>query len=154
MKQTLPGNPKFIRTNWRNILLWLVPVIALLTSLSILVQTKLTKGPEITISFRSAAGLEAGKTTVKYKDVTVGIVKEIILSADNSAVLARVQLAKVRRALSVKIPASGWSDRVSVSAGSAASIRSSPAHILVWTKGNQSKAGANFTGWKRPDAHW
>jgi cytochrome c-type biogenesis protein CcmH/NrfF len=32
MKQTLPGNPKFIRTNWRNILLWLVPVIALLTS--------------------------------------------------------------------------------------------------------------------------
>ncbi|MDM9677863.1 MlaD family protein [Raoultella planticola] len=99
MKQTLPGNPKFIRTNWRNILLWLVPVIALLTSLSILVQTKLTKGPEITISFRSAAGLEAGKTTVKYKDVTVGIVKEIILSADNSAVLARVQLAKSAESL-------------------------------------------------------
>ncbi|WP_455816097.1 PqiB family protein [Pseudomonas cerasi] len=94
MKQTLPGEPVFARKNWRNILIWIVPLIALLAGLSILLQTKLAEGPEITISFRSAAGLEAGKTTVKYKDVTVGTVKEIILSTDNSTVLARVQLAK------------------------------------------------------------
>lgn len=99
MKQMLPGEPAFIRHSWRNVLIWLVPIIALLTGLSMLLQTKLTEGPEIVISFRSAAGLEAGKTTVKYKDVSVGTVKEIILSADSSEVLARVQLARSAESL-------------------------------------------------------
>ncbi|WEF13559.1 MlaD family protein [Pectobacterium actinidiae] len=99
MKQTLRGEPVFARKNWRNILIWIVPVIALLSGLSMLLQTKLAEGSEISISFRSAAGLEAGKTTVKYKDVTVGTVKEIILSTDNSAVLVRVQLAKSTESL-------------------------------------------------------
>ncbi|MEX0546825.1 intermembrane transport protein PqiB [Raoultella terrigena] len=99
MKQMLPGEPAFIRHSWRNVLIWLVPIIALLTGLSMLLQTKLTEGPEIVISFRSAAGLEAGKTTVKYKDVNVGTVKEIILSADSSKVLARVQLARSAESL-------------------------------------------------------
>ena len=99
MKQSLPGEPVFARKNWRNILIWLVPVIALLSGLSMLLQTKLAEGPEIIISFRSATGLEAGKTTIKYKDVTVGTVKEIILSTDNSTVLVRVQLARSAESL-------------------------------------------------------
>lgn len=99
MKQSLPGEPVFARKNWRNILIWLVPVIALLSGLSMLLQTKLAEGPEIIISFRSAAGLEADKTTIKYKDVTVGTVKEIILSTDNSTVLVRVQLARSAESL-------------------------------------------------------
>ncbi|GAB7216104.1 hypothetical protein OS42_27150 [Dickeya oryzae] len=58
------------------------------------IQARLSVGPEVVIAFRSAAGLEAGKTAVKYKDVNVGLVKEITLSPDNTQVLVRVSLGK------------------------------------------------------------
>ena len=40
------------------------------------------KGPVISIRFATAAGLEAGKTKIKYKDVSVGQVESIRLGAD------------------------------------------------------------------------
>lgn len=94
MNDRQAGEPLLKRRHWRNALIWLVPVSALLIAISMLVQVRLAAGPEITIAFRSAAGLEAGKTAVKYKDVTVGVVKDITLSPDDSQVLVRVQLAK------------------------------------------------------------
>ena len=39
-----------------------------------------SKGPEITLTFQTADGLEAGKTSVRYRDVDVGKVTEIKLS--------------------------------------------------------------------------
>src|SRR5260221_8931716 len=41
-----------------------------------------SRGPEITITFKTAEGLEAGKTKVKYKDVEVGLVETVELSKD------------------------------------------------------------------------
>ena len=35
------------------------------------------RGPEIEITFKSAEGLEAGKTQVKYKDVEIGVVESV-----------------------------------------------------------------------------
>ncbi|MGC7986138.1 MlaD family protein, partial [Salmonella enterica] len=43
-------------------------------------------------SFRSAEGLEAGKTKVKYKDVEIGQVQSLKLAADRSHVLVGIQL--------------------------------------------------------------
>jgi paraquat-inducible protein B len=52
------------------------------------------KGPTITITFKSAEGLEAGKTKIKFKDVEVGQVEEIRLSPDLSHVMVTAQLTK------------------------------------------------------------
>ncbi|HGK4757052.1 TPA: MlaD family protein, partial [Enterobacter cloacae] len=82
MRVLLPGVPVFIRSRWRQGLVWLVPLIALLMAVSVFIQTRLSAGPEVVIAFRSATGLEAGKTMVKYKDVTVGLVRSITLSPD------------------------------------------------------------------------
>ena len=51
------------------------------------------RGPEITISFQTAEGLEAGKTQVKYKNVSVGLVEEITIAKDLSGVICRVRMA-------------------------------------------------------------
>lgn len=57
------------------------------------------KGPEITIRFRTAAGLIAGKTVVKYRDVVVGTVRSVDLTADGSSVLAGVALSSHAKSL-------------------------------------------------------
>ena len=44
----------------------------------------LGEGPKITIVFRSAEGLEAGKTKVHYNGVDIGTVTDIRLSEDHA----------------------------------------------------------------------
>ena len=73
---------------------WAVPVIAALIGIWLVVQSVTSQGPVITITFKSAEGLEAGKTKVRYKDVDVGHVKAIALSPDRKRVLVTAQLIK------------------------------------------------------------
>ncbi|KRA33039.1 mammalian cell entry protein [Rhodanobacter sp. Root627] len=75
-------------------LIWLIPVLAAVIALSLVVNSWLQAGPEVTISFQSAEGLDAGKTPVKYKNVVIGRVSKIRLSEDRSHVLVRVALEK------------------------------------------------------------
>ncbi|MGK8404136.1 hypothetical protein [Burkholderia cenocepacia] len=67
-----PHDPPVTRNRMRLSLVWLVPVVAALIGLSMVIHAWLSVGPEITITFNTAQGLEAGKTPVKYKDVVIG----------------------------------------------------------------------------------
>ncbi|AOI69513.1 intermembrane transport protein PqiB [Burkholderia ubonensis] len=90
------------RSGWLPSLVWLVPLIAALIGIGLVIKSVRERGPEITISFRSAEGLEPGKTQVKYKDVEIGIVKTITLSKDLARVLVDVQLKKEAEDFAVK----------------------------------------------------
>ena len=74
---------------------WLVPIAAVLIGLSLAVKAYLDQGPTITISFKTAEGLEQGKTKVRYKDVEVGLVTSVKLSGQG--VVATADLAKGTR---------------------------------------------------------
>lgn len=76
------------RISW----IWLVPIIAAIVGGSLLVRGWLSTGPVVTIVFESAEGLEAGQTRVRYKNVVVGIVKEINVSPSRDKVLVKAQL--------------------------------------------------------------
>ncbi len=73
---------------------WAVPIIAALIGIWLVVHSITSQGPVITISFKSAEGLEAGKTKLRYKDVDVGHVTAITLSSDRKRVLVSAQLIK------------------------------------------------------------
>ena len=73
-------------------LVWIVPVLAICLSLGLGIKALLERGPEVLVQFVRAEGLEANKTRVKYKDVDIGTVKEIMLSENRQAVLVRIQL--------------------------------------------------------------
>ncbi|AYZ67391.1 MCE family protein [Burkholderia multivorans] len=90
------------KSGWLPSLVWLVPLIAALIGIGLVIKSVRERGPEITISFRSAEGLEPGKTQVKYKDVEIGIVKTITLSKDLARVLVDVQLKKEAEDFAVK----------------------------------------------------
>ncbi len=82
------------KRDWLPSLIWLIPIVAAVVGLTLVVKILVERGPSITITFRTAEGLEAGKTKVKYKDVDIGLVQTITLSKDRSHVLANVQLSK------------------------------------------------------------
>ncbi len=73
-------------------LVWLVPIVAALIGLSMVLHNALSAGPKIVVSFLTAQGLEANKTVVKYKNVVIGKVTAISLSADRSHVDATIEL--------------------------------------------------------------
>jgi paraquat-inducible protein B len=75
-------------------IVWIVPLVALLIGGWLAYKAITEKGPTITITFKSAEGLEAGKTKIKFKDVEVGQVEEIHLSPDLSQVMVTAQLTK------------------------------------------------------------
>jgi paraquat-inducible protein B len=94
-------------------LVWLVPLVAVLAGSFIAWRTLSERGPEITIEFLEATGLEAGKTKVKYKDVEVGLVEEVTLKPDLSGVVCRVRMAKGAEAYLTE-PTRFWVDRARV----------------------------------------
>ncbi len=75
-------------------LIWLVPVVAALIGGWLIYKTLSEKGPEIIIIFKTAEGLEAGKTKIKFKDVEVGQVTELSLTEDFSRVSVKAQFVK------------------------------------------------------------
>ncbi|MBO1113074.1 intermembrane transport protein PqiB [Bordetella petrii] len=78
------------RISW----IWLVPVVALLAGLSLVIRTWMEVGPEVSIEFNTAEGIEVGKTQVRYKDVVVGTVHNIHFNDDRSKVIVQAQLVK------------------------------------------------------------
>jgi paraquat-inducible protein B len=75
-------------------LVWLIPIVAAIIGGTLAVKTYLRKGPTITITFKTGEGLEAGKTKIKYKDVEVGLVKDVTIARDITHVIATVELKK------------------------------------------------------------
>ncbi len=75
-------------------IVWLVPVVAVLIGGWLVYKALSEKGPTIEITFKSAEGLEAGKTKIKYKEVELGQVSAIRLSDDLSKVIVTAELVK------------------------------------------------------------
>jgi|SRR5213594_2044925 len=76
----LPQATVVRRSHTRISVVWIIPILAAAVALGIAVQRILSEGPTITIVFKAAEGLEAGKTLVKHKDVTIGTVTAVRLS--------------------------------------------------------------------------
>jgi paraquat-inducible protein B len=75
-------------------IIWLIPLAAVLIGGWIAYKTMSERGPIITIAFKNAEGIEAGKTKIKYKSIEVGMVKSVQISEDLSHVDLTAELAK------------------------------------------------------------
>jgi paraquat-inducible protein B len=73
-------------------IVWLIPLVALIIGAWLAYKTYSEQGPTIEIEFKSASGLQAGKTKVKFKDVEVGNVTAIEVSDDLDHVLVTAEL--------------------------------------------------------------
>jgi len=98
----LPEPARKRRTRWLPSLVWLIPIVAAVVGITLLVHTLTSRGPEISVTFRSAEGLTPGKTAVRYKDVDIGLLKSVRLASDRSHVVADIELTKDAENFAVK----------------------------------------------------
>ncbi len=75
-------------------LIWIIPLLTALIAAWLAWDTFSKRGPTIVISFDSGAGLTAGQSQLKYKNVVMGTVKSIGISPDFSHVLVTVETVR------------------------------------------------------------
>ena len=90
----LPRATVVPRRRQRISVVWIVPILAALVAIGIAIQRIMSEGPTITIVFKAAQGVEAGKTFIKYKDVNIGQVTAVQLSSDHSHVEVTAKIDK------------------------------------------------------------
>jgi paraquat-inducible protein B len=73
-------------------LIWTIPIVSALIGGWLAWRTLWERGPLIDISFESAAGLTAGQSHVRHKDVDMGLVERIALSKDLQRVVVTVRM--------------------------------------------------------------
>lgn len=98
-KESNPGDfeemPEVMVQKKRGIsVVWIIPLVAALIGGWLTYKTISETGPTVTITFEDGAGLEAGKTKIKYKSIEIGTVKRVDISPDLSNVIVIVEFSK------------------------------------------------------------
>src|SRR5271167_552762 len=124
---------------------WIIPILAAVVALGIAIQRIRNAGPTISIVVKSASGIEAGKTLIKYKDVTIGHVSTVELSDDYTRVTITAEIEKHAAGLIVE-DAKFWvvEPRVSLSGVSGLNTLLSGQYI-GFQRGSSTKRARNFT---------
>jgi paraquat-inducible protein B len=152
-----PGDAAFgnlpeakIKTSNNFSLVWIIPIVAALIGGWLAYKGYTEQGPVITITFKTAEGIEAGKTKVKYKDVEIGQVEDIQISDDVSHVILTVELHREARAY-LREDTRFWVVRARVAAGQVSGIGTifSGAYIGI-DPGHAPKTAHRFTGREVP----
>lgn len=131
-------------------IVWLIPLVALLTGIWLGYKAWSEMGPTIKISFKSAEGLIAGKTKIKYKNVEIGTVNEIELSPDMSHVILTANMVKSAREYLTETTRF-WIVRARVAAGEVSGLETvlSGAYIGI-DPGTGGTKAETFTGLEIP----
>jgi paraquat-inducible protein B len=131
-------------------IVWLIPLIAILIGAWLGYKAWSEMGSTIEISFKSARGLEAGKTKIKYKNVEIGTVEKIELSPDMSHVVLTANMVKGADAYLTE-RTRFWVVRARVAANEVSGLETifSGAYIGIYpgTDGTKTK---RFTGLETP----
>jgi paraquat-inducible protein B len=133
-------------------LVWLIPIVAAIIGGTLAVRTYLQKGPEITITFKTGEGLEAGKTKIKYKDVEVGVVKEITVAKNLENVIVTAELKKETKPYLVK-DTRFWVVRPRISGGNVSGLETLMGGSFIRIDvGKSSQSQMDFQGLESPPA--
>jgi paraquat-inducible protein B len=74
--------------------MWLIPLVAVAIGGWLAWDTLSKEGPEITLSFETAEGLQAGQSQLKFKDIVLGTVQSLDLTDDHKRVLVRIKTTR------------------------------------------------------------
>ena len=86
------------RSRWLSPI-WAIPIVTVLIAGFLVWHSYSQRGPTITITFRGAEGLTAGQSQLRYRDVVMGTVQEIVLSQDMQHVTMTVRTTRAAEPL-------------------------------------------------------
>jgi paraquat-inducible protein B len=150
-EEELP-TPAVQNRRWIPRLVWVVPIAAAVIGISLLIRNRENQGPRITISFLSGEGVQVGKTLVKYRDVTVGRVSAVALTADHQTVVVSADLSKDAASL-LKADTQFWIVRPRIGVGSVSGLDTLLSGVYIGMKtGTASRRERQFVGLENPPA--
>src|SRR3954462_6228713 len=144
-----PREPAVKRGRRRFSVVWLVPLAAAAIAAWLAVTTLREKGPTVTIAFKTAEGLEAGKTRVRYKDIEVGTVQDVRLSDDLKGVVAVAELRKQVEPFMTE-GTRWWVVRPRVGASGVSGLGTLISGAYIGLDPGQGKHALSFTGLDEP----
>lgn len=130
-------------------MIWLIPVLATLIASWLGYASYSRKGPEITITFESASGLEPGKTKIKYRDVPLGVVSDVALSEDLSHVVVTAAMEK-SAADQLREDTEFWVENARVTASGVSGLGTLVSGAYIGVKPGKGKAALKFKGSEEP----
>jgi paraquat-inducible protein B len=114
------------------------------------INSWLSTGPQITVSFLTAEGLEANRTQVKYKNVVIGTVTRIQLSDDRSHVEATIELDRSAYPFTRK-DSRFWVVRPRIGAGGVSGIDTLLSGVFIGADaGLEEETASGFKGLEAP----
>jgi paraquat-inducible protein B len=150
-EEELP-TPVVQNRRWIPRLVWVVPIVAAAIGISLLIRNWENQGPRITISFLGGEGVQVGKTLVKYRDVTVGHVSAVGLSADHQTVVVSADLSKEAASL-LKADTQFWIVRPRIGVGSVSGLETLLSGVYIGMKtGAATRRESQFVGLENPPA--
>lgn len=87
-------NLKALKSTWY---VWLFPVFAIIISLWLFAGYFQQQGAWIEIRFEDASSLQPEKTQIRFRGVTIGVVRRVTVSEDSRSAVAHVQLQRAAR---------------------------------------------------------
>jgi paraquat-inducible protein B len=150
-EEELP-TPAVQNRRWIPRLVWVVPIAAAAIGISLLIRNWENAGPQIRISFLSGEGVQVGKTLVKYRDVAVGRVSAVGLSADHETVMVSASLSKEAAAL-LKADTQFWIVRPRIGVNSVSGLGTLLSGVYIGMKtGAATRGERQFVGLENPPA--
>jgi paraquat-inducible protein B len=144
--------PAVQNRRWIPRLVWVVPIAAAAIGISLLIRNWENTGPQITISFLSGEGVQVGKTLVKYRDVAVGRVSAVVLSADHETVVVSASLSKEAASL-LKADTQFWIVRPRIGVNSVSGLSTLLSGVYIGMKtGTATGRERQFVGLENPPA--
>lgn len=139
-----------IDTRKRISVIWIIPILASVVGLWMVIHTKLSEGPTITIRFENANGLVAHKTKVEYLDVAVGQVQDVRLNENKDGVVVTVQMNPEAKGL-LRDDTQFWVVRARVGMGSVTGLGTLLGGVYIkLSPGTEASYRDSFVGLETP----
>lgn len=132
-------------------IVWLLPVIALFVSAWMIYKSIIDQGPEITITFSTAEGLEVEKTRFKFRDVEIGRVKDIVINNDLKTIRIIAQMHKGTDAF-FKDTTRFWVVRPQVGLGGVSGLNTLITGAYIEVEPGTGDSREHYTGLEKPPA--
>jgi paraquat-inducible protein B len=75
-------------------LIWAIPLVTMCIAAWLAWDTLSKRGPLITIQFDSAAGLQAGQSRIRLRDVELGVIEKVALSPDHAHAIVTARMTR------------------------------------------------------------
>ena len=131
--------------------IWLIPLVTVAVAGWLAWDTLSKRGPLITVTFESAEGLVAGQAQIKFKDVVMGQVQSIDLSADLTHVILTARMNhEAERLLTGR--AQFWVVKPRLFAGNISGLETvlSGSYVALLPSAEAAPAARHFTGLENP----